>query len=407
MNVEYFISKRIVSAKENKNVFSRPIIRLTIFAIALSVAIMLISLSVLDGFQSEITNKVISFSSHIQISNNEKISETEEIPLELTDSFLVSVQKNSAIKDISNIIYEFGLVKTDDDFMGINLKGVEEDYDFSAFSDKIIDGDRIKSDSSIFISENIANKLNLKVADKIRVYFPSVNSERVNVRPFYVCGIFNINMNELDESLSFVSLSKLQKLKKWEENEVSLIEIKVSDFTKVDEVKNQLAVSVEDYYNKNIVSIKDLYPQIFDWLDLMNVNVVVIIILMLIVAVVNIITSLLILILEKTKFIGILKSLGTSNLSIRKVFMYNSIYLVFKGLLWGNIIALLILFIQHYFQIISLDPELYYMNSVPISFDLLSFLMLNIGTLIVCFVMMILPTIVITKISAVKAIRFE
>ena len=407
MNVEYFISKRIVSAKENKNVFSRPIIRLTIFAIALSVAIMLISLSILDGFQSEITNKVISFGSHIQIFNKEKISDTEEIPLELTDSLLISVQQNSEIKDISNIIYDFGLVKTDDDFMGINLKGVEEDYNFSTFSDKIIDGDRINSDSSIFISENIANKLNLKVTDKIRVYFPSVNSERVNVRPFYVCGIFNINMNELDESLSFVSLSKLQKLKKWEENEVSLIEIKVSDFTKVDEVKNQLAVSVEDYYNKNIVSIKDLYPQIFDWLDLMNVNVVVIIVLMLIVAVVNIITSLLILILEKTKFIGILKSLGTSNLSIRKVFMYNSIYLVFKGLLWGNIIALLILFIQHYFQIISLDPELYYMNSVPISFDLLSFLMLNIGTLIVCFVMMILPTIVITKISAVKAIRFE
>ncbi|MDG2058942.1 MAG: ABC transporter permease [Flavobacteriales bacterium] len=470
MNVEYFISKRIVSAKENKNVFSRPIIRLTIFAIALSVAIMLISLSILDGFQSEITNKVISFGSHIQIFNKEKISDTEEIPLELTDSLLISVQQNSEIKDISNIIYDFGLVKTDDDFMGINLKGVEEDYDFSAFSDKIIDGDRIKSDSSIFISENIANKLKLKVTDKIRVYFPSVNSERANVRPFYVCGIFNINMNELDEFLAFVSLSKLQKLKKWEENEVSLIEIKVSDFTKVDEVKESLRSSLDsitfvslselhrlkkmqedtisfieikllDFSNvddlavvpnslelsldsfklsldsinilikknpsKTIVSIKDLYPQIFDWLDLMNVNVVVIIVLMLIVAVVNIITSLLILILEKTKFIGILKSLGTSNLSIRKVFMYNSIYLVFKGLLWGNIIALLILFIQHYFQIISLDPELYYMNSVPISFDLLSFLMLNIGTLIVCFVMMILPTIVITKISAVKAIRFE
>ena len=192
------------------------------------------------------------------------------------------------------------------------------------------------------------------------------------------------------------------------------------DFSK-DEEKESLELSLDslklslDSINilikknpsKTIVSIKDLYPQIFDWLDLMNVNVVVIIILMLIVAVVNIITSLLILILEKTKFIGILKSLGTSNLSIRKVFMYNSMYLVSKGLLWGNIIALLILFIQHYFQIISLDPELYYMSSVPISFDLLSFLMLNIGTLIVCFVMMILPTIVITKISAVKAIRFE
>ena len=417
MNVEYFISKRIVSAKENKNVFSRPIIRLTIFAIALSVAIMLISLSILDGFQSEITNKVISFGSHIQISNYEKSSEKGEIPLELTDSFLISVQQNSEIRDISNIIYDFGLVKTPDDFMGIKIKGVDEDYDFSTFSNKIIDGKLLNPDSlimyreteisGIFISENIANKLRLKISDLINIYFPSVNSERSNVRPFYVCGIFNINMNELDESLAFVSLSKLQKLKKWEENEVSLIEIKVSDFTKVDEVKNQLAVSVEDYYNKNIVSIKDLYPQIFDWLDLMNVNVVVIIILMLIVAVVNIITSLLILILEKTKFIGILKSLGTSNLSIRKVFMYNSIYLVSKGLLWGNIIALSLLFIQYHFQIISLDPETYYMETVPVSFEILSFLLINLITLIVCFIMMILPTIVITKISAVKAIKFE
>ena len=255
MNVEYFISKRIVSAKENKNVFSRPIIRLTIFAIALSVAIMLISLSILDGFQSEITNKVISFGSHIQISNNKKISDTEESPLKLTDSFLISVQQNSAIKDVSNIIYELGLIKTDDDFMGINLKGVEEDYNFSTFSDKIIDGDHINSDSSIFISENIANKLRLQVTDKIRVYFPSVKAKRVNVRPFYVCGIFNINMNELDESLAFVSLSKLQKLKKWEENEVSLIEVKVSDFDKVDEVKKQLEFSAEDMelYEKPIL----------------------------------------------------------------------------------------------------------------------------------------------------------
>jgi len=298
------------------------------------------------------------------------------------------------------------------------------------------------------------------------VYFPSVNSERANVRPFYVSGIFNINMNELDESLAFVSLSKLQKLKKWEENELSLIEIKVSDFTKVDEVKESLRSSLDsitfvslselhrlkklqedkislieiklldfstdeekeslklsldsfklslDSINilikknpyKTIVSIKDLYPQIFDWLQLQNNSVLFIIILMLIVAVINIITSLLILILEKTKFIGVLKSLGISNWSIRKVFMYNSMYLVFKGLLWGNIIAFSILFIQYHFQIISLDPKTYYMETVPISFDILSFLLINLITLIVCFIMMILPTIVITKISAVKAIRFE
>jgi lipoprotein-releasing system permease protein len=470
MNVEYFISKRIISAKENKNVFSRPIIRITIFAIALSVAVMLISLSILDGFQSEIINKVISFSSHIQISNSEKTVDQEEIPLELTDSFLNLVQQNSGITDIHNIIDELGLVKIPNDFMGIKIKGVNEDYDFSAFSDKIIDGELLNSDSSIFISENIANKLRFELSDtieknKIIVYFPSF-TERARVQVFYVCGVYNTKFNEFDEILTFVSLSKLQDLKGWKVNEVSLIEIKVSDFNKVDEVKESLKSSLDSitfvllsklqklkklkedeiylidstlrcqgsldlqekksfklslnslessldslsklkYPYKNIVSVKDLYPEIFDWLQLQDNSVLFIIILMLIVAVINIITSLLVLILEKTKFIGVLKSLGTSNWSIRKVFMYNSMYLVFKGLLWGNIIALSILFIQYHFQIISLDPETYYMETVPISFDVLSFLLLNIGTLIVCFVMMILPTIIITKISAVKAIRFE
>ena len=409
MNVEYFISKRIVNAKENKNVFSRPIISLTIFAISLSVAIMIISLSILDGFQSEITNKVIDFGSHIQISNYEKESHKEQVPLELTKSFLNSLDNNSEIQDISKVIYDFGLIKTDDDFMGINLKGVHENYNFSIFSDRIVEGEALNSDSSIFISENISNKLKLKVSDKIRVYFPSLNSAKtnVNVRPFYVCGIFNTKMKELDENLSFVSLSNLQKLKGWKENEVSLIEIKVSDFENINQVRNNIEVSVEDYYNKNIVSIIDLYPQIFDWLQLQDINVTVIIVLMLVVALVNVIISLLILILEKIKFIGILKSLGFSNFSIRKIFIYNAMYLSFKGVFFGNLIAFLLLFIQYYFQIISLNPETYYMEIVPVSFDVFSFFMLNIGILIACFVAMIVPTIIITKISVVKAIRFE
>ena len=252
-------------------------------------------------------------------------------------------------------------------------------------------------------------KFELKVSDKIRVYFPSLNSgeRNVNVRPFYVCGIYNANMKELDETLTFVSLSNLQKLKGWKENEVSLIEIKVSDFSNINHVRNNIEVSVEDYYNKNVISIMDLHPQIFDWLQLQDVNVRVIIVLMLVVALVNVITSLLILILEKIKFIGILKSLGISNWSIRKIFIYNAMYLSSKGVLFGNLIAFLLLFIQYYFQIISLNPETYYMEIVPVSFDIFSFFMLNIGILIACFVAMIVPTIIITKISVVKAVRFE
>ena len=225
------------------------------------------------------------------------------------------------------------------------------------------------------------------------------------VRKFIISGVYKTGLSDFDDIMIIGDIKHIQSLNNWNNQQLGGYEISINNFDRVNEYTKVIDEAID--YDLKAQSIKETNPQIFDWLDLMNVNVVVIIILMLIVAVVNIITSFLILILEKTKFIGILKSLGTSNWSIRKVFMYNSMYLVSKGLLWGNIIALLILFIQYYFQIISLDPETYYMETVTISFDLFSFLMLNIGTLIVCFVMMILPTIVITKISAVKAIRFE
>jgi len=406
MNVEYFISKRIISAKENKNVFSRPIIRITISAIALSVAVMLISLSVLEGFKSEITNKVISFGSHIQISNYQTSQSNSQIPLQITDSFLNSVH-HPEITDIQPIVYDFGLVKTNDDFLGINLKGVSNSYNWDNISDKMVEGETLNSDSSIVISQYIANKLNLNLGDKIRVYFPALKNERINVRPFYICGLYSTSMSEFDETLTFVNISKLQKVKGWKKEEVSLIELLVSDFNRLDQISKSVSVSVEDYYNKNVKNVKELYPQIFDWLSLQDINVRVIIILMLLVAGVNIVSSLLILILEKTQFIGILKSLGTSNWSVRKIFLYNSMYLVTKGLIWGNAIAFIFLFLQYQFQIISLDEATYFMKTIPVSFNFFSFLLLNISTLVLCFLIMIVPTIVITKISAVKAIRFQ
>ena len=407
MNVEYFISKRLVSAKENKNVFSRPIIRITISAIALSVAVMIISLSVLDGFKSEVMNKVISFGSHIQIENYQDTESDSFSPLILTEPFLQSIYKYKEIKSVQPIIYDFGLVKTKDDFLGINLKGVSYNYDWNLFSQQITEGELLNSDSSIVISESIANKLKLHLSDKINIYFPSLKKDRINVRPFYVCGIYNTSMGEFDNSLTFVSSSTLQKLKKWNENEVSMLEITLHDFDDLDVVSSDLSTSVEDYYSKKVSSITYLYPQIFDWLSLQDINVRVIIILMLLVAGVNVVSSLLILILEKTKFIGIIKSLGATHWMVRKIFLYNSMYLVSKGLFWGNLLAFTLLFLQYQFQIISLDETTYYMKSIPISFNFYSFFFLNLGTLILSFLMMIIPTLVITKISAVKAIRFQ
>lgn len=407
MNVEYFISKRIVSAKENKNVFSRPIIRITISAIALSVAVMLISLSILEGFQSEVTNKVVSFASHIQIAPYQNVDDKTKAPLHLTDKFLSSVSNAKEVSEIHPVVYDFALVKTNTDFLGINLKGVADTYNWDNIKDKITEGELLNSDSSILISEQIADKLNLQLGDKIRVYFPSLKNKRANVRVFYVCGFYNSSMSEFDESMTFVNIRKLQKVKSWSEMEVSLLEVQVSDFSDVERVAESLSVSVDDYYNKKVRSIQQLYPQIFDWLKLQDVNVRVIILLMLLVAGVNIVSSLLILILEKTSFIGILKSMGVSNWSVRKIFLYNSMYLVSKGLFWGNLIAFVLLFVQYQWEIISLDESTYYMSTIPISFNIVSIFLLNIGTLITCLLMMILPTIVITKISAVKAIRFQ
>ena len=403
MNVEYFISKRLVFAKENKNVFSRPIIRITISAIALSVAIMLISLSVLNGFQNQITNTVVSLSSHIQISNINKNEST--IPLVLNDSLLKSIDIEN-IRNISPVVNEFGLVKTDNDFLGVQLKGVSNDYPSNNIQNKITQGNLTFSDSNIIISENISNKLNLNIGDKIRVYFPSIN-KRVNVRPFYISAIYNSNMSEIDNNLCFVNISKLQLLKNWKKNEVSLLELSVNDIDRLDDITRDLSLSIYDYYLKNVKNIKDLYPQIFDWIQLQDMNVKVIIVLMLLVSIMNVVSSLLILILEKTSFIGILKSFGSSNWLIRKVFIYNSLYLVIKGIFYGNIISFSLLLIQYYFNIISLDENIYFMKTVPVSFDSLNIILLNVFTVVFCLIMMILPTLVITKISPIKAIRFQ
>ena len=404
MNVEYFISKRLVFAKENKNVFSRPIIRITISAIALSFAIMLISLSVLNGFQNQITNTVVSLSSHIQISNINKNEST--IPLVLNDSLLKSIDIEK-IRSISPVVNEFGLVKTNNDFLGIQLKGVSNDYPLKNIENKITKGNFTLNDSNIIISENISNKLYLNIGDKIRVYFPSINNNRVNVRPFYISAIYNSNMSEIDNNLCFVNISKLQILKNWKKNEISLLELSVNDFDKLDDITKELSLSIDDYYLKNVKNIKDLYPQIFDWIQLQDMNFWVILILMLLVSIMNVVSSLLILILEKTSFIGILKSFGSSNWMIRKVFIYNSLYLVIKGIFYGNIISLSLLLIQYYFNIISLDENIYFMKTVPISFDFLNIILLNLFTIVFCLIMMILPTLVITKISPIKAIRFQ
>ena len=412
MNVEYFISKRLINTKKNKNVFSRPIVRITISAIALSVAVMIISLSTLFGFKKEITDQIININSHIEITSNKYDSLSEyRSPILATRELKKSILKNKEVVSIREVVYEYGLIKTSDEFLGVRVKGIVPS-EWKKLEENILSGKIIDSENSILISSSISKKLRLGVGDSIYVYFPS-SKERLektkmpNVKHLKVCGIYKTSMSEFDTKLVFANIDKLRKIKSWDDSDVELLEVSVKDLKNVNRVRDELSVSIDRFFNKNVDSINDLYPEIFDWLDLQDINVRIIIILMILVCVMNIISSILILVLERTRLIGILKSIGCLNWSIRKIFIYNAMYFVFRGLLWGNLIAFFLLFIQYNFNILKLDEEMYYMDTIAVSFNLLSIIILNLGVALVCFLMMIIPSIIITKISVVKAIRFN
>ena len=287
------------------------------------------------------------------------------------------------------------------------LKGVDTDFDWTFFQENLIAGEVLSlndssTTNSVMISENIANSLRLKVADNLIMYFVQ---EPPRARKFEISGIYNTELEEFDELYVLGDIKQIQKLNAWGKDSVGGFALTINDFEELE--KQTQMVYEKTPYNLNAQSTKELNPQIFDWLKLQDINVNVVIILMLIVAAINIITVLLILILERTKLIGILKAIGQTNWSIRKVFLYNATYLIIKGLFWGNLLGITLSLFQKQFHIISLNPATYYMKSVPIHLLLSDILILNLGVIITCFIILILPTYLITKITPIKAIRFE
>ena len=407
MNVEYFIAKRLFTAKEENNTYTKPILRIAILAIALSVAVMLISIMVVTGFKNDISDKIIGFGSHITISNFTNNQSYESEPISVDQDFYPSITAVEGVKHISTFATKAGIIKTTDEIQGVVLKGVSSDYDWTFFKDNLVSGsvfevnDSVKS-NQILISENISKNLDLNVGDGLVMYFAQ-NPPRV--RKFHISGIYNTAMSDFDKLFVLGDINHIQALNGWENNEVGGFEIQLTNFDDLDEITDEVYNLTP--YNLNAQSIKEKTPQIFNWLDLQDVNVQVILILMLIVGVINMITALLILILERTKTIGILKALGATNWSVRKIFLYSAVNLIVKGLLFGNAIALSFAFLQKQFSLISLDPATYYMDTVPINFDLTYILLLNIGTVVVCYLVLIVPSVIITKITAIKAIRFE
>ena len=407
MNVEYFIAKKLFSSKKKNNSFTKPIINIAIIAVAISVSVMLISLIVMKGFKKDISSKVIGFGSHILVTNFSNNNSYESEALNASLDLKNSLKKIKGIKSVNAFATKAAIIKTKQEIHGVVLKGVSHNYDWSFFNDNLIDGEPIRLDlnsksSDVLISEEISNLLKLNVSDKLIMYFMQ---EPTRVRKFNVKGIYSTAMVDFDKLYVLGDIKHIQSLNSWTENQVGGFELSINDFSQLDHMTNAVYEAIP--YDLNAQSIKEKVPQIFDWLDLQDMNVMVILILMLLVAGINMITALLILILERTKLIGILKAMGATNWSIRKIFVYLAVYLSVRGLIIGNSIALLLTFLQFKFSIISLDPQTYYMSTVPIYFDFQQILLLNLFAILICYLILIIPSMIISRISPIKAIRFQ
>lgn len=405
MDFEYFVAKKIIKGKSKS--FSSPIIRISIIAIALGIAIMTLSLAIVTGFQHEIRKKVIGFGNHIQITkyNNRGLVEAE--PISIQQDFYPSMDSLPGIKHIQAYITKGGLIKTDSQNYGLIIKGVGADFEKSFFEEAMVEGsffqvnDSVPNDS-VVISQSIANKLHLKVKDDFIVYFLQ-NPPRA--RKFYISGIYHTGFGEMDKKFMLADIKHLRAVNNWQDHQISGFEVIIDDFKDLDKIDEMVYYSIDS--DLNATSIKNSRADIFNWLELQDMNVVIIITLLIMVCGIDIISALLILILERTQMIGILKALGASNFSIRKIFFFNALYLIVQGLFWGNLLGIGLALFQKETSLLKLPQEAYFIDTVPIELEFSDLLLLNLGVVIACSLMLILPTIVITKINPVKAIRFD
>lgn len=414
MNLELFIARKIHFSKEGNRQVTPPAVRIAIVGVALGLAVMILSVAIVIGFKKEVRNKVIGFGSHIQITNFDNNSSYETTPIAVSDSLLQALQEFPGIKHIEGYATKMGILKTDSDFQGVVLKGIDTDYDWSFFRNNLKEGELLtidpqKTSTDVIISRYLSDLLGLKLGDSILTYFVQ---EDVRARKFNIAGIYETGFMDYDKLFVLADIKQIRRLNGWEKDEVSGLELLVDDYDKLDQIAEDLyfnLVEKQDRHGNTYFtrSIKEMNPMIFNWLDVLDVNVVVILILIFAVAGFTMISGLLIIILERTNMIGILKALGENNVSIRKIFLYISFFLIGKGMLWGNMVGIAICLIQSHFRIIKLDPSIYYLDAVPIDLSIVSLILLNIGTLCASMLMMLGPSYLITKIDPAKSIRFE
>ena len=411
MNFEFFIAKRLISAKKYKSSISAPIIKIAIAAIAIGVIMMLVSFATGIGLQVKIREKIAAFNGHVIIdSYDNNSSQVSLMPVSLNQDFYPEFTSVSGIDHVQAVATKAGIIRTPTDFEGVIVKGVGADYKWENFKDFLVEGqlpsykDSLNED--ILISRYTANRLGFKLGDKAVTYFLREDpSQRPWTRVFVIKGIYDSGFQEFDELYLLADIRHIQRMNGWDPDQVGGFEVFIRDFDQLDQKGGEIYENTDSLLDSR--TIKQKYYAIFEWLSLFDFNIALIIGIMILVAGINMITALLVLILERTQMIGILKALGGADWSIRKIFLYNATYLIILGLFWGNLIGLGLLFLQKYFKLFPLNPETYYVSEVPVYIGWEYILGVNLGTLILCLLMLLIPSVIITRISPVKAMKFD
>lgn len=415
MNVPYFLARRIYADNDNQKKVSRPAVRIAIIGVAVGLAVMIVSVCVVLGFKHAIRDKVVGFGSHIQVAEFSMLQQGTDSPIEVVDSVMNVLQHIEGVKHVQRFAMKQGILKTDSDFLGVAFKGVGPEFDSTFIHQHLLEGAVPKfsdksSGNKILVSKVMADKLKLTCGSRIFAYF--IDDSGVRTRRFTIAGIYQTNLTQYDNVMCYVDLYTAVKLNGWQEDMASGAELQVDHFDKLDEVENRVVKLVNrttDKYGNTYSSktIKELSPQIFSWLDLLDLNVWIILIIMMAVAAVTMISGLLIIILERTQMIGLMKALGAQNPMVRHTFMWFAAFIIGRGLLWGNMIALALVALQYFTGIVKLDPATYYVSSVPVEVNVLFVVLLNIGTLLISLLVLIGPSFLISHIHPAKTMTYE
>ncbi len=415
MNLPYFIAQRLIKGRREETSFSRPINVIAIIGIAMGLAVMILAVAILTGFKQQIREKVVGFGSNIQVMNFDSNISFETTPISDTQKFIPKLKQIPGIQHVQVFATKAGIIKTVADIQGVVLKGIGSDFDWRYFKSNMINGnvftvsDTGRPSNNVIISKKISDMLRVHTGDTIRMHFIQ---DPPRMRSFIISGIYETSLEEFDKIYVFCDIRHIKKLNGWSDDQVSGFEIFINDFDKLDEmtmaVRDTIGYKISEKEAKfKVTNIRTKYPQIFDWLNFQDVNVIIIIFLMLIVAGFNMISGLLILILEKTNMIGVLKALGSEDSIIRRIFLYQAAYLIGKGLLWGNLIGIGLAYIQLKTGVLTLDASSYYIKTVPVNLQLSHILLLNAGTMAAIIIMLLVPSNLISRITPVKAIKYD